>query len=287
MEERHALRDRAQSLRREATKEENHLWYDYLRHQKAQWKRQVVFGRYIVDFYCPSAKIVVELDGGQHYEEEGIAYDLARTGYLEGRGLCVLRFSNLDIHSNFAGVCTAIDLAVGGPSSAAAAPRHLPPEGEGYADRSFMKSVTIYTDGACSGNPGPGGWGAILMYGQFKKELSGGEAQTTNNRMELTGVITALEALKEPCTVELYSDSKYVIDALEKGWAKGWRARGWIKGDKKPALNPDLWKRLLELCEYHTVNLHWVKGHATNPYNNRCDELAVAESQKYKKERTV
>ena len=145
-----------------------------------------------------------------------------------------------------------------------------------------VKTVTIYTDGACSGNPGPGGWGAILMYGPHKKELSGGEAQTTNNRMELTGVITALEALKEPCAVELYSDSKYVIDALEKGWAKGWRARGWVKGDKKPALNPDLWARLLELCEYHTVNLHWVKGHASNPYNNRCDELAVAESRKFK-----
>ena len=145
-----------------------------------------------------------------------------------------------------------------------------------------MKTVTIYTDGACSGNPGPGGWGAILQYGEFRKELSGGEPHTTNNRMELTGVITALEALKEPCEVELYSDSKYVIDALQKGWAKGWRARGWIKSDKKPALNPDLWERLLALCERHTVRLHWVKGHADNPHNNRCDELAVAESRKYK-----
>lgn len=145
-----------------------------------------------------------------------------------------------------------------------------------------MKTVTIYTDGACSGNPGPGGWGAILMYGAFRKELSGGEARTTNNRMELTAVITALEALKEPCEVELWSDSKYVIDALEKGWAKGWKARGWVKADKKPALNPDLWERLLALCERHTVRLHWVKGHASNPYNNRCDELAVAESKKFK-----
>ena len=145
-----------------------------------------------------------------------------------------------------------------------------------------MKTVTIYTDGACSGNPGPGGWGAILMYGAYKKELSGGEERTTNNRMELTGVITALEALKEPCIVELYSDSKYVIDALEKGWAKGWQARGWIKADKKPALNPDLWQRLLDLCSYHEVHLHWVKGHASNEYNNRCDQLAVAESQKFK-----
>ena len=139
-----------------------------------------------------------------------------------------------------------------------------------------MKTVTLYTDGACSGNPGPGGWGAILEYQGVEKELSGAEASTTNNRMELTGVIRALEALREPCIVELYSDSKYVIDALEKGWAAGWRRRGWIKSDKKPALNPDLWERLLELCEVHEVRTHWVKGHASNPKNNRCDELAVA-----------
>ena len=143
------------------------------------------------------------------------------------------------------------------------------------------KTVTIYTDGACSGNPGPGGWGAILMFGPHKKELSGGEAHTTNNRMELIGVITALEALKEPCRVELYSDSKYVIDALQKGWAKSWQAKGWIKSDKKPALNTDLWARLLKLCEIHTLSLHWVKGHAENPYNNRCDELAVMERKKF------
>lgn len=113
----------------------------------------------------------------------------------------------------------------------------------------MMKTVTVYTDGACSGNPGPGGWGAILCYNGAKKELSGGEKQTTNNRMELTGVISALRALKEPCIVELYSDSKYVIDALSKGWAVSWRKNGWKKADKKPALNPDLWAELLELCE--------------------------------------
>ena len=145
-----------------------------------------------------------------------------------------------------------------------------------------MKTVTLYTDGACSGNPGPGGWGAILIFGGHKKELSGGEKSTTNNRMELTAVIRGLEALKEPCVVELYSDSKYVIDALEKGWARGWRARGWVKADKKPALNPDLWGRLLELCDTHTVKLHWVKGHADNPYNNRCDALAGGEWQRLK-----
>lgn len=145
-----------------------------------------------------------------------------------------------------------------------------------------MKTVTIYTDGACSGNPGPGGWGAILMYGGFQKELSGGEAHTTNNRMELTGVITALEALKEPCAVELYSDSKYVIDALEKGWAWGWKKRGWVKSDKKPALNPDLWEELLALTQKHQLRCHWVKGHADNPKNNRCDELAVEEWKKRK-----
>ena len=145
-----------------------------------------------------------------------------------------------------------------------------------------MKTVTIYTDGACSGNPGPGGWGAILMYGQHKRELSGGEANTTNNRMELTAVIQALSMLKEPCIVDLWSDSKYVIDGLSKGWAKGWKARGWKKADKKPALNPDLWDRLLTLTDIHSLRYHWVKGHAENEYNNRCDELAVAESQKYK-----
>ena len=145
-----------------------------------------------------------------------------------------------------------------------------------------MKTVTIYTDGACSGNPGPGGWGAILMYGSHKRELSGGEPNTTNNRMELTAVIQALSSLKEPCIVDLWSDSKYVIDGLEKGWAKGWKARGWVKSDKKPALNPDLWEELLRLTGIHSLRYHWVKGHAENEYNNRCDELAVAESQRYK-----
>ncbi|MBQ9348932.1 MAG: ribonuclease HI [Oscillibacter sp.] len=144
-----------------------------------------------------------------------------------------------------------------------------------------MKTVTIYTDGACSGNPGPGGWGAILLYGAHKKELSGGAAGTTNNRMELTGVIEALSLLKEPCVVDLYSDSRYVVDALEKGWAVGWRKRGWVKGDKQPALNPDLWEKLLDLAAVHQLRCHWVKGHASNPYNNRCDELAVAESHKF------
>jgi len=144
-----------------------------------------------------------------------------------------------------------------------------------------MKKVTIYTDGACSGNPGPGGWGAILLYGAHQKELSGGEPTTTNNRMELTAVIKALSLLKEPCAVELWSDSKYVIDALEKGWAKSWRAKGWIKSDKKPALNPDLWETLLKLCEIHTVTCHWVKGHAENEFNNRCDQMAVAESRRF------
>lgn len=145
-----------------------------------------------------------------------------------------------------------------------------------------MKEVTIYTDGACSGNPGPGGWGAILQYGPHKRELSGGADSTTNNRMELTAVIQALAILKEPCRVHLYSDSKYVIDALEKGWAWGWKKRGWVKSDKKPALNPDLWDTLLTLIQRHELIYHWVKGHADNPYNNRCDELAVAESKKHK-----
>lgn len=146
-----------------------------------------------------------------------------------------------------------------------------------------MKVVSIYTDGACSGNPGPGGWGAILIYNGIEKELSGGEAQTTNNRMELIGVISALQALKEPCEVELYSDSKYVIDALEKGWAWVWRKKGWVKSDGKPALNVDLWTELLPLCGLHKVHYHWVKGHASNPYNNRCDQLAVAARMRFNK----
>ena len=145
-----------------------------------------------------------------------------------------------------------------------------------------MKTVTIYTDGACSGNPGPGGWGCILEYQGHEKELSGGEKNTTNNRMELTGVIMGLSALKEPCIVELYSDSKYVLDALQKGWVYGWKKRGWVKSDKKPALNPDLWDELLRLESIHTLRYHWVKGHAENEFNNRCDELAVAESRKFR-----
>ena len=144
-----------------------------------------------------------------------------------------------------------------------------------------MKRVEIYTDGACSGNPGPGGWGAILRYGGREKEISGGEAATTNNRMELTAVIEALGALKESCEIELYSDSKYVMDAIEKGWALSWRSKGWIKSDKKPALNIDLWEQLLTLLEGHEVHCHWVRGHADNELNNRCDRLAVAEREKY------
>ena len=142
--------------------------------------------------------------------------------------------------------------------------------------------VIIYTDGACSGNPGPGGYGAILMYGDHKKELSGGEAETTNNRMELMGVITALKALKRPCSVQLYTDSQYVVNAIEKGWAKKWQANGWMRNKKERAMNPDLWQQLLELLGVHQVTFHWVKGHAENPYNNRCDELAVAQSHKFK-----
>ena len=145
-----------------------------------------------------------------------------------------------------------------------------------------MKQITIYTDGACSGNPGPGGWGAILMYGPHKKEISGGEERTTNNRMELMAVISALQCLKEPCAVRLVSDSKYVIDGLSKGWAKGWKARGWVKSDKKPALNPDLWEALLALTDRHEMEYEWVKGHHVNEYNNRCDEMAVEESRKFK-----
>lgn len=145
----------------------------------------------------------------------------------------------------------------------------------------MRKAVKIYTDGACSGNPGPGGWGAILRYNSVEKELSGGEARTTNNRMELMAIIFALEALKEPCDVELYSDSQYVVNAMTEGWARRWKANGWMRNRKEPALNADLWERLLALCESHRVSFRWIKGHAENPYNNRCDSLAVAESKKF------
>ncbi len=144
------------------------------------------------------------------------------------------------------------------------------------------KHVMIYTDGACSGNPGPGGWGAVLVYGGHEKELSGGEPDTTNNRMELTAVITALEALREPCEVTLTTDSKYVCDGITLGWAKGWRARGWKKSDKSPALNPDLWGKLLDLCDKHEVKFNWIKGHAGHEYNERCDQLAVSEWKRIK-----
>ena len=138
-----------------------------------------------------------------------------------------------------------------------------------------MKSVEIFTDGACSGNPGKGGWGAILRYAGVEKELCGGEAETTNNRMELTAVIEALSALKEPCNVTLTSDSKYVTDAVLKGWVYSWQKNGWRKADKKPALNVDLWEKLLPLLEKHTVRFVWVKGHDGHPENERCDRLAV------------
>lgn len=139
----------------------------------------------------------------------------------------------------------------------------------------------LFTDGACSGNPGPGGWGAILRCAETEKELSGGEPSTTNNRMELSAVIEGLSALKEPCAVIVVTDSKYVFDGVTKGWAASWRSRGWVKKDGKPALNPDLWERLLELLAFHKVTFNWVKGHAGHPENERCDRLAVAQYAKY------
>lgn len=145
-----------------------------------------------------------------------------------------------------------------------------------------MKEIEIYTDGSCKKNPGPGGWGAILVYGGREKELCGGERDTTNNRMELTAVISALEALKEECKVTITTDSKYVSDGITKGWAKSWKAKGWKKADKSPALNPDLWDRLLSLCDKHEVKFVWVKGHAGHPYNERCDALAQGEAEKYR-----
>lgn len=144
-----------------------------------------------------------------------------------------------------------------------------------------MKQIEIYTDGACSGNPGPGGWGAVLVYNGKEKELSGSEKETTNNRMELTAVIMALNALNQPCEVKLTTDSKYVCDAINKGWVYSWRKNGWKKSDKKPALNVDLWEELLSLLEKHEVEFIWVKGHNGHKYNEICDALAVKEYQKY------
>lgn len=145
-----------------------------------------------------------------------------------------------------------------------------------------MKRVELYTDGSCSGNPGPGGWGAILIYQGLEKELSGGAPATTNNRMELTGAIRGLAALKEPCQVELYTDSQYIASAINQHWLENWKKRGWKKADKSPVLNQELWQQLDEQLSRHQVRFHWVKGHADNVYNNRCDALAVAQTQKYR-----
>lgn len=146
-----------------------------------------------------------------------------------------------------------------------------------------MKEVTIYTDGACSGNPGPGGWGAVLMYGEHRKEISGGDAHTTNNRMELTGPIEALGLLKQPCKVRLYSDSAYLVNAFNQHWIANWQRNGWQTSQKKPVENKELWQRLLELCRTHEVEFIKVKGHADNAENNRCDELARAAIAKYRR----
>ena len=140
-----------------------------------------------------------------------------------------------------------------------------------------MKEIKIYTDGACSKNPGPGGWGAVLIYKSHRKEISGADAQTTNNRMELTAVIKALECLKEKCKIELFTDSKYVCDSIIKGWAESWRNNNWKKSDKKPAINADLWEILLNLISKHDITFNWVKGHAGNTENERCDGLATSE----------
>ena len=146
-----------------------------------------------------------------------------------------------------------------------------------------MRHVEIFTDGACSGNPGPGGFGVILRFGTAEKELSGGEPSTTNNRMELMAAITGLRALKEPCSVTLYSDSQYVVNGITKGWAKKWKANGWRRSNKEPALNPELWDELLTLCERHQVTFQWVRGHNGHAENERCDRLAVAGAAKNRK----
>ena len=144
-----------------------------------------------------------------------------------------------------------------------------------------MKKVVLYTDGACSGNPGPGGYGAVLIYGGVETEIFGGEKSTTNNKMEMMAVIKGLEALKEPCEVEVYSDSAYIVNAIEQGWIESWKKNGWRKADKKPVKNVDLWEKLLELMDKHKVIFNKVKGHADDEYNNRCDRIAVREREKF------
>ena len=144
-----------------------------------------------------------------------------------------------------------------------------------------MDKVDLYTDGACSGNPGPGGWCAILCAGPHRKTMSGSEKDTTNNRMELTAVIEGLKALRRPCEVRVVSDSKYVCDAVNRGWLRSWAAKGWKKGDGKQVLNPELWKALLPLLSTHRVTFEWIKGHAGHPFNEECDAIAVREYQKY------
>ncbi len=141
---------------------------------------------------------------------------------------------------------------------------------------SATRQVTIYTDGACLGNPGPGGYGAVLLYGSQRKELSGGFKLTTNNRMEITAALAALEALREPCRVTLYSDSQYLVNAMSKGWAQCWQANGWKRNKREDAVNPDLWERMLDLCRRHTVEFRWVRGHSGAKENERCDRLAGA-----------
>ena len=146
-----------------------------------------------------------------------------------------------------------------------------------------MKKVELYTDGACRGNPGNGGWGAILVYQGVEKELSGGEAITTNNRMELVAAIAGMEALKEPCNITLTSDSKYLTDAINKGWLEAWKKNGWRKSDKSAVLNVELWQRIDELISIHKVEFVWVRGHAGHPYNERCDVLATSFADSFKK----
>lgn len=164
--------------------------------------------------------------------------------------------------------------ATTGASAHGGSPSACAPSAKG--DDLRMPEVTIYTDGACLGNPGPGGYGVVLMCGEHRKELSGGYRLTTNNRMEIMAVIAGLKALKTPCCVTLYSDSEYLVKAMTKGWVERWRSRGWMRNAKKPALNADLWEELYQLCQQHRVEFRWVRGHAGNPANERCDTLAQA-----------
>jgi len=271
------LKQRRKDLRNRSTYAEKILWQALRLSslENVKFRRQASIGAFVVDFYAPTLRLAIELDGSSHDSEEARVLDRQRQSLLEEYGIQFLRFRNEEVLSSAESVVDRIRSKIQELSTPPPPPL-LVKEG---ASNTRRPHITIYTDGACSGNPGPGGYAAVLLDGAGRRrELSGGFRHTTNNRMELLGVITALEALKRPCDVTLISDSEYIINAITKGWLANWQKKGWRKADKKPVMNIDLWQRLLPLLQEHNVEFKWTKGHAGNPENERCDELAVAAS---------